>query len=158
MKSNKVKSLSEVVRIARRAKSAGKKIVTTNGTFDVLHVGHVRNLESAKSYGDILIVGINSDSSVRAYKGKGRPVIPDYERAEVIASLKPVDFVFIFESRTPIPWLQKINPHVHVKGADRKISEIIEKPILDKLGAKLKLVPYHKGKSTSGIIAKIKKL
>ncbi len=157
-KEKKVKNLSEVIRIATHARARGKKVVTTNGTFDVLHIGHVRNLEAAKLHGDILIVGINSDASVKAYKGKDRPILPAAERAEVIASLKPVDYVFIFESETPIPWLKKIKPHIHVKGADRKVSEIIEKKALDEIGAKLVLVPYLKGKSTSAIIEKIRKL
>ena len=157
-KHKKIKSLNEIVKMARRSRARGHKVVTTNGTFDVVHIGHIRNLEAAKSHGDILIVGINSDASVKRYKGKERPIIPEQERAEVIASLKPVDYVFIFESDTPIPWLQKIKPHIHAKGADRKVSEIIEKNTLDKIGAKLVRVPYLKGKSTSPIIAKIKKL
>ena len=150
--------MNEIIAIARRARTKGQTVVTTNGAFDVIHVGHVRNLEVAKRCGDILIVGINSDASVKRYKGKNRPIIQAHERAEIIATLKPVDYVFIFESDTPIPWLKKIRPHVHAKGADRKISEIIEKPTLDEIGAKLVRIPYHKGKSTTAIIDKIKRL
>ena len=157
-KNKKIKKFSEIQKIASHAKKKGLTVVTTNGTFDVLHIGHLRNLEAAKSYGDILIVGVNSDASVKAYKGKDRPIIPAEERAEMIASLKPVSYAFIFETTTAIPWIKKIKPHVHVKGAEREISGMIEKPILDKIGGKLVLVPYLKGKSTSAIIAKIRKL
>ena len=154
----KVRGLNEIIKISKQARAQGRKVVTTNGTFDIIHVGHVRNLKTAKSHGDILIVGVNSDASVKKYKGKHRPVVPAAERAEVLASLSPVDYVFIFDSETPIPWLKKIRPHVHAKGADRKISQIIEKQTLDEIGAKFVRIPYHKGKPTTNIIEKIKRL
>src|SRR5580704_3026242 len=123
---NKIKSLNQIKKIADTAKAKGSVIVTTNGCFDILHVGHVHNLKKAKSHGDILIVGINSDASVRRYKGKSRPIVPQRERAEVLAALGAVDYVFIFDDDTPIPWISKIKPHIHAKGGDRKLSEIVE--------------------------------
>ena len=162
----KVKKLSELVPIIRRAKRRGMKIVTTNGAFDLLHVGHIRNLQFAKAQGDVLVVGVNSDKSVRAYKGPSRPVVGERERAELVASLAPVDHVFIFGDKTPIPWLKKIKPDIHVKGADwknvggatGKIKNVVELPLLNKIGAKFVLAPFTKGKSSSEIIKKISRL
>ena len=153
-----VKKISEIVAIARRAQSRGLTVVTTNGTFDLVHVGHLRNLKFAKSLGDILIVGVNSDASVKAYKGPKRPIVSEGERAEVIASLDPVDYVFIFNDETPIPWLKKIRPNVHVKGGDRKMNQIIERHTLKKIGAKFAFAPFTKGKSSTNIIEKISRL
>ena len=154
MKNRGVKSLASIIKIAETARRRGKKIVTTNGCFDLLHVGHVRNLKFAKSLGDILIVGINSDSSTRKNKGPSRPIVPEKERAEVLAALETVDYVFIFGDKTPIGWLKKIGPKIHVKGADRKLAQIIERDTLKKIGAQLIFAPYHKGKSTSSLIKK----
>ncbi|MDO8515948.1 MAG: pantoate--beta-alanine ligase [bacterium] len=158
----KIKSLAEISRIAKRARAQEKKIVTTNGTFDILHAGHVRIFEFAKSQGDILIVGVNSNKSVKAYKGDKRPVVDERDRAELVAALASVDYVFIFNSKTPVPWLPKIRPHVHVKGADwlgvYKGKPYVEEPILYKIGAKFKIFPVIKGRSTTNIIERIKKL
>ncbi len=155
---SKIKTLAEVAKIARRKRRAGKKIVTTNGCFDILHIGHVRNLEKAGSFGDVLIVGVNSDSSVRENKGRGRPIVSQAERAEVVAALRAVDYVFIFKDRTPEKWLKLIKPSIHVKGADRKTSQIVERATLKEIGAKLVRVPLTKGKSTTEVIAKIRNL
>ncbi|HEY5220736.1 MAG TPA: adenylyltransferase/cytidyltransferase family protein [Candidatus Paceibacterota bacterium] len=154
----KIKSISEIAAIAKRAKRTGKTVVTTNGAFDLLHIGHVRNLQMAKSAGDILIVGVNSDRSVRTRKDKTRPIVPEVERAEVIAALEAVDYVFIFSTPDPIPWLEKIRPNVHAKGADRTIDQIVELSAVKKHGGKILRVPYIKGHSTSNIIKKIKSL
>lgn len=158
MKNAKIKNLAQIIKIAVAAKRRGKKIVTTNGCFDLLHVGHVRNLKFAKSLGGILIVGINSDSSVRKNKGPVQPIVHEKERAEVLSALEAVDYVFIFKDETPVHWLEKIKPDIHVKGSDRKISQIVERNILKKIGAKLVLAPYYKGKSTSSIISRVAKL
>ena len=131
-------------------------MVTTNGSFDILHTGHVSNLIFAKKQGDVLIVGVNSDSSVRRNKGVGRPFTPARERAEIIASLKPVDAVFIYEELTPVKWIKILKPHVHVKGADRTMAEIVEKEAVESVGGKVVRAPYLKNKSTTGIIAKIR--
>jgi rfaE bifunctional protein nucleotidyltransferase chain/domain len=152
---NKIKAFPEILRIANIAKRAGKRIVTTNGCFDIIHIGHVRNLAEAKSHGDILIVGINSDASVRRYKGDTRPINPQKERAEVIASLESVDYVFIFTTDGVIPWIKKLKPHVHAKGGDRKLSEIPECATVIENGGKmvrLKLVKKH---STTKVIEKV---
>ncbi len=152
----KVKLLSEIIKIASKAKKEGKKIVTTNGCFDLFHIGHAKSLEKAKSYGDLLIVGVNSDKSVRDNKGMGRPIIPAKERVGIIASLAAVDYVFLFNSKTASPWIEKIKPHFHIKGADRKINEIVEREAIEKNGGKIILTPYIK--STTDIIKKIQEL
>lgn len=156
--SSKVKSLAAIARIAKIAKAHGKTVVTTNGAFDILHVGHVRNLGFAKSQGDILIVGVNSDASVKACKGPKRPIVGENERAEILASLNSVDYVFIFNDVNPIPWLKKIKPNVHVKGADRSLGQIVEKDTLKKIGAKFAFAPLIKGKSSTNVIEKITKV
>ena len=125
--------------------------------FDILHVGHIRSLAAAKKLGDILVVGINSDASVRALKGNDRPIVPEQERAEVIAALEPVDAVFIFGEPDPRPWLAKLKPHVHAKGSDRSMNEIIEKDVVEAGGGKVILLPLRKGMSTTDIIKKIKR-
>lgn len=157
MKHPKVISLSEAVHIAEKLRKAKKNLVTTNGCFDILHVGHARSFAMAKKLGDVLMVGINSDASVRANKGKLRPVVPQKERAELVASLEVVDYVFVFASKTPTSWLSKIKPAVHAKGSDRKIEEIPERHIIEKNGGKLVLIPHTGKHSTSGIIKKILK-
>ena len=146
-----------ILKFVKQERRRGKIIVTTNGCFDILHVGHVRTLAAAKKLGDILIVGVNSDASVRALKGKGRPIISERERAEVLAALKPVDAVFIFYEKDPKKWLAKVKPDIHVKGGDRKMSEIIERDIVEKNGGKIVLIPVKKGRSTTNIIAKIRR-
>lgn len=158
MKHPKVILLSEAVRIAEKLRKAKKKIVTTNGCFDILHVGHARSFAMAKKLGDVLMVGINSDASVRVNKGTSRPIVPEKERAELVASLAVVDYVFIFGSKTPTPWLSKIKPAVHVKGSDRQIEEIPERHVIEKNGGKLVLIPHTGKHSTSGIINKIREL
>lgn len=149
----KIQSFSQILKAVRRAKKKGLTVVTTNGCFDLLHIGHVRSLEQAKSYGDLLIVGINSDHSVRAIKGPDRPLVPARERAELIASLTAADHVFIFNTATPIPWLSKIKPHIHVKGADRKPNQIIERTTVEKHGGVIRQTPSIR--STTALIEKI---
>lgn len=148
----RILSLPDVVHFAKRARKNGQTIVTTNGCFDILHVGHVRYLSFAKKLGDVLIVGINSDDSVRKLKGIGRPICPERERAEVVGSLTPVDAVFIFDDTTPIRWLKVLKPDVHVKGADRSMKEIVERKAVESGGGRVVLAPYHKGRSTTAVI------
>lgn len=159
---DKVQSLENVKRIVNKARKAGKKIVTTNGCFDILHIGHVRNLEAAKRLGDILIIGVNSDSSVRQNKGPLRPIVPARERAELIASLEAVDHVFIFSSKTPFSWIEKLRPDIHVKSdvddVKRHPDFLGQKSIVEKIGGKIILVPHKRGYSTSKIIDRIVKL
>jgi rfaE bifunctional protein nucleotidyltransferase chain/domain len=157
IKNDKVRPLASVVAFVKDEKKKGKKIVTTNGCFDILHVGHVRSLTAAKALGDVLVVGINSDASVRALKGKDRPVVSERERAEIVASLKPVDAVFIFGEQDPRKWLAKVKPDFHAKGSDRKMEEIVEKDVVERAGGKIVLLSLRKGKSTTNLIKKIKK-
>jgi len=142
----------------QRAKKRGLTIVTSNGCFDILHIGHLRNLEYAKRHGDILIVGINSDNSVKRIKGPQRPIVPSEERAAMLAALKPVDAVFIYNEDTPEKWLAKLAPNVHVKGADRREREIPEKKIVLEGGGRLVLAPITKSRSTSALISRIRSL
>jgi len=155
--SGKVMSLNHVLKLVRASKAKKMTVVTTNGCFDILHVGHVRYLEEAKRHGDILIVGVNSDASVKRNKGDSRPINPERERAEIITSLKPVDVVFIFNDTTPHAWLKKIKPHVHVKGGDRTMDQITEKNVVEAGGGKIVLAKVVHGRSTTNVLKKILK-
>lgn len=134
------------------------KIVTTNGVFDILHIGHVRYLAAAKKLGDVLFVGINSDASTKMNKGVGRPIIPEQERSEMLDALKPVDYVFIFEDKTPNRWIELIKPDIHVKGTgqDYKIEDCVEKGSVEKHNGKVVLISKTDAKSTTNIIEKIR--
>jgi len=142
-------------KIVASAKRRNLRVVSTNGCFDILHIGHAKNLAFAKSLGDILIVGVNSDNSVRALKGRGRPIISVRERLLMLAALGSVDYVFVFSEKTPARWLRALKPDIHVKGGDRKRHEIVERKILKSQGTKLVLAAYIPEKSTTGIIEKI---
>jgi rfaE bifunctional protein nucleotidyltransferase chain/domain len=152
---DKIKAFPEILRIVNTAKRAGKRIVTTNGCFDIIHIGHIRNLAEAKSHGDVLIVGVNSDASVRRYKGDTRPINPQKERAEVIASLGSVDHVFIFTTDTAIPWLKKLKPHVHAKGGDRTLAQMPERETVEMNGGKMVRLKFVKHHSTTKVIEKV---
>lgn len=138
-------------------KKVNKKIVFTNGCFDILHVGHVRYLKEAKKLGDILVVGLNSDSSVNKIKGEKRPIVNEKERAEILLSLEAVDYVVIFEEETPFKLIKKINPDILVKGGDWKEEDIVGSDIVRKKGGTVKSISYIEGKSTTNIIEKITK-
>ena len=144
-------------KIAATARKAGKKVVTTNGCFDIIHVGHVRNLAAAHKLGDLLILGVNSDASVRENKGDRRPIVPARERAEVLAGLACIDYVFIFSSKSSIPWLRKIRPNIHVKGkgSERSPAFAPEKQVVEEGGGRMHLAPQTKGRSTTNIIETI---
>lgn len=147
------KNISRYLALLRRA---GKKIVFTNGCFDIFHAGHVQYLEAARNLGDFLVVGLNSDRSVRKLKGKGRPVNPQKDRALVLAGLTAVDCVCIFNEATPLNLIKKVRPHILVKGADWSVSQIAGAREVKSWGGQVKLVPLLKGRSTSGILKKIK--
>jgi rfaE bifunctional protein nucleotidyltransferase chain/domain len=148
----KIKKREELKLITQKARSQGMKIVTTNGCFDMLHVGHIRYLQEAKKHGDILIVAINSDDSVRAIKGDRRPLVPENERAEVLAALECVDYVMIFPELDPIQFLKELRPDIHVKGGDYNLDQVIERETVESLGGELRLLPGAPGKSTSNLI------
>lgn len=136
-------------------KKQGKKIVFTNGVFDILHVGHLTYLEEAKSFGDILIVGINSDSSVKVNKGDKRPINSEEDRAKMIIGLKPVDYAVIFDEKTPIEIIAKIKPNVHIKGGDYKKDDLPETSIVELNGGVVEILSFIDNKSTTGVIEKI---
>ncbi len=136
-------------------REAGKKIVTTNGCFDILHAGHVRYLEETKKYGDILIVALNSDKSVRSIKGEGRPVNNEIDRAEVLSALRSVDYVVLFDEDSPSKLLEEIKPDVHTKGADYNIETLPEAEVIKKNGGRVEFIEFVPGKSTTSIIRKL---
>ena len=138
-------------------KKEGKKIVFTNGCFDIIHAGHVDYLEKAKLLGDKLIVGLNSDNSVKRIKGKERPIIPEKYRKKVLEALKPVDLVIIFQEDTPENLIKKIKPDVLVKGGDWKIENIVGAKFVKSYGGKVKTIEFVYDISTTKIINKIKK-
>lgn len=137
-----------------KLKSQGKKIVSTNGCFDILHRGHVSYLEAAKKLGDVLVVGVNSDQSVKKLKGEGRPVNKAQDRAFVLSGLKSVDFVFIFNEDTPIEFLKILKPHVHAKGGDYKAENLPEYPVLKAFCAEVAIISFVEGYSTTNILSK----
>jgi len=151
----KIIPINDIERLVRKLRRENKTIVTTNGCFDLLHVGHVRNLQGAKKLGDVLIVALNSDSSVRNYKGERRPIITARDRAEMLSALPEVDYICIFGSKTPVPLLKKIKPNVHVKGSDRTVDELPEKELIESLGGMIVLFPHTGRHSTTSIINKI---
>ena len=136
----------------------GKRVVWTNGCFDILHVGHVRSLRDAKALGDVLVVGINSDASVRKIKGEGRPVVGQDDRAELLSALEPVDYVTIFEETDPVAVLSKLKPDIHCKGAEYADGKrpVPERDIVLGYGGEIRFLPLHEGRSTSGMLERVK--
>jgi D-beta-D-heptose 7-phosphate kinase/D-beta-D-heptose 1-phosphate adenosyltransferase len=149
-------SLSAAASFADACRSAGKRVVFTNGVFDLLHPGHVRYLQAARDEGDVLVVGLNSDRSVRAYKGPSRPITPEHERAEILAALACVDAVVIFDEETPAAIIQAVQPDVLVKGADWAADAIVGRDTVEARGGRVIRVPVEQGWSTSAIIKRIK--
>lgn len=133
-----------------------RRVVFTNGCFDLLHVGHVRYLKQAKSRGDLLVVGINTDASVKKLKGPTRPVQNENDRAEILASLGCVDFVVLFDQETPLELIKKVHPDLLVKGGDWKPSQIVGSDFVMSYGGKVESLQFVDGKSTTNIIAKSK--
>lgn len=152
---SKVKSLVGVVRAVRKAQAAGRRVVFTNGCFDLLHRGHTRYLERARSLGDALVVAINSDCSVRTLKGLGRPVVPAEERAEVLAALAAVDYVVIFDELDPARVIRAVRPDVLVKGGDWPVSQIVGADDVQSRGGRVLSLPYVEGASTSALIGRV---
>jgi D-beta-D-heptose 7-phosphate kinase/D-beta-D-heptose 1-phosphate adenosyltransferase len=143
---------SRLTSLANRLRRSGKQIVFTNGVFDILHRGHVQYLERARSYGDLLIVGLNSDASVRRIKGPGRPVQTERDRAIILQSLRSVDYVVLFGEDTPERTIQMVRPSTLVKGADYKEAEIVGASFVKSYGGKVRRVRLTPGRSTSRII------
>ena len=135
-----------------------KKIVFTNGCFDIIHAGHVRYLNLARGLGDALVVGLNSDSSVRGLKGAGRPIVPQGERAEVLSALKPVDYVVVFNEPTPLKLIEAVRPDMLAKGADWAARDIVGGAVVKKSGGKIRRITLAKGRSTTNIIRRVLEL
>ena len=147
---------SEINNLLDKLKKEGKTIVTTNGCFDILHVGHVRYLEKAKSFGDVLVVALNSDKSVKSIKGESRPINNENDRAEVLSALKSVDYVVLFDEDSPINLLLQIKPDVHIKGADYSVETLPEAKGIIAAGGRIEFISFVEGKSTTSIIDKMK--
>ena len=152
MLNQKIHHRSELASILNQAKTDGAVVVTTNGCFDVLHLGHLRYLQAACQLGDLLVVAVNSDSSVRQLKGENRPLVPEMERAEMLAGLECVDYVVIFPESTPISLLSELKPSIHVKGGDYKLEQLIEKDVVEANGGKVVVGLNVPGKSTTNLI------
>jgi len=150
-----IKNHKKLKEILDRLKKSGKKIVFTNGCFDLIHPGHVDYLEKAKSLGDILVVAINSDSSVKRLKGEKRPILNENDRVKIISSFYFVDYVTIFQEDTPYNLIKILIPDILVKGGDWDIDKIVGKDIVEKNGGKVLNIEFKEGYSTSGIIEKI---
>jgi rfaE bifunctional protein nucleotidyltransferase chain/domain len=152
---SEVVSLQEAVAIREKLRAKGKTIVLTNGHFDVLHVGHVDCLQRAKALGDVLIVGLNSDASTRLLKGEKRPIVPQEERAQLLAALQCVDYVIIFEERTAERLLAALRPEVYVKGGDWAIEDLPEARAVAEYGIQVEILPQVPSRSTTDIIETI---
>lgn len=154
----KVQTSEALERICNTNRFFRKKIVFTNGCFDILHPGHTYYLNQARSFGDILIVGLNADASVKKLnKGQERPIHPQDKRAEVLASLLCVDYVCVFEEETPIKLIEKLRPDILVKGGDYSIEQIVGAELVLSYGGRVEIVPLLQGYSTTSILEKIKK-
>src|SRR3954471_13221766 len=147
-----------LARFVAAARAAGKQIVFTNGVFDILHPGHLRYLQAARRHGDLLIVGLNSDASVRRNKGPSRPVNPEGERAELLAALECVDAVSIFDDDTPADIIRRVQPDILVKGADWPADQIVGRDTVEARGGRVILEPVEQGYSTTSIIERAKNL
>ena len=150
-----IKSQAEIITLRESFRKERKKVVFTNGVFDIIHAGHVDYLIKSKAMGDILIVGLNSDASVRNIKGEKRPLVPELQRAFVLSNLKPVDFVVIFEEDTPAKLIEKIIPDVLIKGADWEMNNIVGRDVVIKNGGEVKTIWFVNNQSTSNIIKTI---
>jgi rfaE bifunctional protein nucleotidyltransferase chain/domain len=154
----KILSIDELRAERARLRAIGSRLVFTNGCFDILHVGHVRYLSSARRLGDVLLVAINSDRAVRELKGESRPVMNEAERAEMLAALRAVDYVTIFDDVSPRALIAEVLPDVLVKGGDYGLDEIHGREEVEAAGGRVFSLPFVEGASTSGIIERLKKL
>lgn len=152
MSERKIYPRNQLAEILQGSRAEGKVVVTTNGCFDVLHVGHLRYLQAARALGDLLVVGVNSDASVRVLKGENRPLVSAAERAEMLAGLACVDYVTIFSELNPIALLSQLKPNIHVKGGDYTIDQLPERKVVEANEGKIVLGLNVPGKSTTDII------
>lgn len=153
-------ALADLIEPRNEWRAAGKRVVCTNGVFDLLHVGHLQYLEAARTLGDILIVGLNSDSSTRHYKGPSRPLVPEQERAALLLALEPVDYVTIFDEPTAEQLVEALRPEIYCKGGDYGDEGGLRKPlpeaaVVERHGGQVRLIPYLPEHSTSALIERI---
>lgn len=154
---DKILSTDEMLAERERLRATGKRLVFTNGVFDLLHVGHVRYLRQARALGDALVVAINSDRSVRKLKGPDRPVFDEGERAEILAALRDVDYVVVFDDTSPRSTIKKLLPDVLVKGGDYQLDEIHGREEVEAAGGKVISLPFVPGASTTSVLEKMKR-
>jgi rfaE bifunctional protein nucleotidyltransferase chain/domain len=152
---DKIIDAARLAEVSAQLHAAGRRIVTCNGSFDLFHYGHLYFLEFARAQGDALIVGVNADCSVKQYKSAHRPIVPERQRARLVAALTVVEYVYIFPELVPMPFLEIVKPQVHVNGAEYG-AECIEAPTVRKYGGQIVLVPKVEGLSTTALIARIK--
>lgn len=150
-----VLSRKEAADLMKELKENGKKVVFTNGCFDILHVGHLRYLNAAKELGDVLFVGVNSDASVKRLKGESRPINNEADRAEMLAGLEAVDYSVIFSEDTPVELIDELKPSIHVKGGDYKKEDLPETAVVERNGGEVKILMLVEGKSTTSVVKKI---
>jgi D-beta-D-heptose 7-phosphate kinase/D-beta-D-heptose 1-phosphate adenosyltransferase len=157
MHASKILSLAAMARLRRKLRAQGKRVVVTNGVFDILHVGHISYLRKARSFGDVLVVGLNGDKSVRLLKGALRPILPQRERAELLAALECVDHVVVFQQKRCDKLLAALQPDTYVKGGDYTLDTLDpnERRAVEHGGGKIKIVPFVRGRSTTDIIGRI---
>lgn len=157
---SKIVRWSELAKIVSEAQSAGRKVVFTNGCFDLIHVGHVRYLHEARLLGDVLVVGVNSDDSVKRLKGANRPFVPEFDRLEVLAALESVDYVTLFSEDTPIKLIERIKPDIHVKGGDYEADDLPEAKTVKCYGGTVVVISLDsiatRGKSTTDLAETIR--
>ena len=151
----RVVTKEEIIKIVREGQAKGKTFVVTNGCFDILHVGHVRYLEKTKSLADYSVVMLNSDNSVKMLKGKDRPINNEQDRAEILTALSCVDYVVLFEEKSPAKLLEEIKPDIYTKGADYTLETLPERDIVLRNNIKVEFIEFVQGKSTTNIIKKI---
>lgn len=151
-------SLPDAESLVARWRAEGRRIVFTNGVFDILHPGHLRYLQAARAHGDVLIVAVNSDRSVRANKGPSRPINSEAERAEVVAALRCVDAVVIFDEETPAEIIRRLQPDVLVKGADWPADQIVGRDTVEARGGRVVRIPVEEGFSTTALIERVRRL
>ncbi len=152
---NRILGREEAAALVESLKAQGKKVVFTNGCFDILHVGHLRYLEQAREQGDILVVGVNSDASVKRLKGPTRPINSELDRAEMLAGLKAVDYTVIFTEDTPVEIIEELKPSIHVKGGDYKKEDLPETEVVERNGGEVRILMLVDGKSTTNVVNKI---
>jgi rfaE bifunctional protein nucleotidyltransferase chain/domain len=153
--SGKIVTRAELPGLGERLRAEGRRVVFTNGCFDLFHVGHLRYLTQARALGDVLVVALNSDAGVRRLKGPSRPILPEDERAELLVGLACVDYVTLFDEQLPNDTLTALRPHLHVKGGDYEAERLPETPLVRSLGGEVVIMPLVEGRSTTSLIQRI---